>query len=68
MDTRSQSEAILLFLQEGRTLTPLEALTLFGCMRLGARVWELKLLGHNVRTEIIRTESGKRIARYSLCR
>ena len=33
----SQKDRILDYLMEGHSLTPLEALNLFGCFRLGAR-------------------------------
>lgn len=63
----SQNTQILRHLQAGGSLTPLEALHGFGCMRLGARIHELRALGHHIRVEYIRTSSlGKRIARYSL--
>jgi hypothetical protein len=38
----SQTTQILNHLKEGNTLSPLEALDMFGCLRLGARIWELR--------------------------
>ena len=63
---KSQAAAILRHLQRGRMLIPLEALHRYGCLRLGARVWELKQDGHNITPEMVTLRNGKRVARYSL--
>lgn len=47
-------------------VTPLDALDSIGSFRLGARIWELKHEGYAVETEMVRTATGKRIARYRL--
>lgn len=62
----TQTELIREHLEKGRTLTPLEALDLFQCLRLGARVWELKRQGLPIDCAMVETPSGKRVARYSL--
>jgi len=49
----SQTSAILAHLQSGATLTPLEALDRFGCLRLSARVLDLRKLGHHIETRRI---------------
>lgn len=61
----SQNQAILQYLKQGNSLTPLEALSKFSCFRLGARCWDLKQQGHNIKTEIVH-KSGKYFASYSL--
>lgn len=38
----SQTKQILEHLKSGRTISPLEALELYGCFRLGARIYELR--------------------------
>ena len=38
----SQTAQILNYLKEGNSLSPLEALNLFGSLRLGARIHELR--------------------------
>lgn len=38
----SQAKRILNFLLEGNTITPLEALEKFNCMRLGARIKDIE--------------------------
>ena len=47
----SQNAQILAWLESGRTLTTLQALELFGCIRLGARISELRSRGHNIKTD-----------------
>lgn len=61
----SQNKQILKHLQEGNTITPLEALNKFKCFRLGARIWDLKKKGFNIEPKIIESE-GKHFAEYKL--
>lgn len=63
---QTQKQAILAALQDGRSLTPIEALAEFGCFRLGARIHELREEGYAIATDIIQTYGGARIARYRL--
>lgn len=65
----TQREMIKNYLEEGHSLTPIDALNLFGCFRLATRVFELKKQGMDIRTEIVEnSETGKRYARYSLAK
>lgn len=57
---------ILEYLKQRNTLTPLEALHKFGCLRLGARVWELKKRGYDIVEQLVETEGGKHVAEYRL--
>lgn len=66
MSTASQKQAILDHLKQGHALTPIDSLNLFGCFRLGARIYELKQEGYDVRSELIKLPSGKTVAQYSL--
>lgn len=61
----SQEAAILNYLRKGKKLTPLEALRRFGCFRLSARVYDLRVRGHIIVSKTIQV-SGKRVAEYSL--
>lgn len=67
---RNQTELILEHLEKHGTITPLEAQMLFGCMRLGARIWDLRHDGHNIIREmvIVPTRNGgtARVAQYRL--
>lgn len=38
----SQEKKILTWLSSGRTLTPIQALIMFGCFRLSARIYDLR--------------------------
>ena len=65
MTYKAQSQMILEYIAQGHRISPLEALNKFGCLRLGARIYDLKNEGHNIITEMV-SENGKRFARYSL--
>lgn len=59
----SQKTAILTYLKKKGKITPLDALRLFGCFRLSARIKNLREEGHNI-TTIIVTKNNKRFAQY----
>jgi galactose mutarotase-like enzyme len=61
----SQTAQILDHLQRGKVISPLDALHRFGCMRLGARIWDLRQQGHPILKEW-ETDGHKKWARYSL--
>ena len=54
------------YLRRGHVLTALSALNLFGCMRLAARVHQLRELGVAVKTDRVKLRNGKVIAGYRL--
>ncbi len=62
----TQAGRILAYLREGHRITALEALQLFQCFRLAARVHELRREGWGIIERTVETASGKRIAEYSL--
>ena len=65
----SQSSKILARLRTGQSLTPLQALKLYGCNRLAARVLDLRTAGHPIqsRTVTVQTRAGTaRVAQYYL--
>ena len=47
----TQTEHILAHLQSGHSITPREADDLFGCMRLGARIYDLKQQRYHIISE-----------------
>ncbi len=61
----SQSARILTHLRNHGSITPIEALNLYGSFRLAARVGELRQSGHEIRTVMVE-RNGKRHARYRL--
>lgn len=62
----TQAAQILHYLKDGHKITPLVALKRFGCLRLGARIWDLKRDGIKIKSELVEVGPGKRVARYSL--
>lgn len=63
---QSQAKRILEYLKAGNGITPMDALDLFGCFRLGARIADLKKMGYDIVTERVKVEGGKYVARYHL--
>jgi hypothetical protein len=62
----TQRERIRAHLEKGLPITPLEALSRFGCFRLGARIHELKRDGLPIECTLISDTSGTRFAQYRL--
>jgi hypothetical protein len=65
MRTDSQNALIKGWLMNGHSLTTIEALTMFGCFRLSARIENLRSAGLPILTEMVEI-NDKRIARYRL--
>ena len=64
--TTTQSAKVLYHLENYGSLTAIEALELFACFRLAARINDLKEAGHNIQMEMKKMKNGKKIAVYSL--
>lgn len=62
----SQSLQILAHMKEQGSITALQSLKHYGCMRLAARVHELRMKGHEIETQRWKTSTGKVVARYWL--
>ena len=62
---KKQREKILRHLKRA-PIAQLEALRRFGCMRLSARILELRKSGLKIITEKYRTRGGAIVARYHL--
>lgn len=65
MKTESQNALIKGWLLNGKSITPLDALNMFGCFRLSARIANLRDEGLPIVTDMV-TISNKRVARYYL--
>lgn len=66
---KSQNAMIREYLEAGHSITPIDALNMFGCFRLGARIADLKKQGMDIRTEIVHDDAnGKHWAKYYLSR
>lgn len=69
MNRKTQNDKILAFLQTHGSITALEAANRFGCMRLAARIADLREKGNLIESKLITVETrdGKtRVAEYSL--
>jgi len=62
----SQNKQIADYLNKGRKLTPIDALTKFGCFRLAARIADLRNNGMSIVTKTIKLDNNKQIAQYSI--
>lgn len=62
----NKTQAILKYLQEGNTITNLQAYAIFKETRLGDVIFRLRRMGHNIETTIVKTEEGDRYGIYSL--
>ena len=47
-----QAERVLKYMRDFGSITQLEAMKDLGCMRLGARVYDLKREGYNIRRDM----------------
>lgn len=63
MKPKSQTKQIQSHLNRGWKLTPLQALQKYGCMRLAARIAELRDEGMNIITRKV-SRNGKTFAEY----
>ena len=62
---KPQCAEILDYLRRHGSITQLEALTRLGCMRLGARIWDLKRDGIRI-DSAVEKDGEKHYARYYL--
>ena len=61
----NQNAVILKYLRAGNAITGLDALNLFGCFRLAARVYDLRGKGFVIDSVMV-NRAGKNVALYSL--
>ena len=62
----TQCNRIAEHLHKGLTITSLEALQLYGCMRLASRIHDLRVRGENIIVEKVKLANGKFVAQYRL--
>jgi hypothetical protein len=62
----TQCNRILAHMQKGLSITSLEALQMYGCMRLASRIHDLRERGENIIVERINLPNGKTVAQYKL--
>lgn len=61
----SQIDDVHAHLLRGKPITPIQALTLFGCFRLAAVIFNLREKGFIIETEMVHRK-GKKWASYTL--
>ena len=61
----TQEKQILKDLEKGKSITALDALKNYGCLRLAARILEIKDSGYNVDKKMVK-KNGKTFASYYL--
>lgn len=66
MTTTTQKDAIFQRLLEGKTITSMQAIRMFGCTRLAARIRELRKEGINILSPMKKLPRGKAVAQYRL--
>lgn len=49
----TQCEKVLRHLREFGTITPMDAIREYGCLRLGARICDLRRDGHQIKSKIV---------------
>ena len=62
----SQASQIADYMMQGNKITPLEALNLFGSLRLSAVIFVLRERGYKIQVERVKTNTGKWVAQYSI--
>ena len=64
LSSATQKQMILNYLQEGETITQLEALKLFKCFRLASRMNDLKKENVPFDSVMVETRTGKHVKAY----
>lgn len=62
--SQSQNQLILQHLLSGKRITALEALEQYRCLRLSARILDLKNQGYAIESEFVSVPSGKKVKAY----
>ena len=62
----SQKQTVLRHMRNGKHITPLEAVGLYGIFRLAARIFELRQDGIEIDTKVVTSPTGLPYARYTL--
>ena len=62
----TQNASILSYLKSGNEISPIEALNIFGSLRLSARIFELRDQGWDITCDRRDIGNGRRVGFYSL--
>jgi hypothetical protein len=63
-ESATQCNKIAAWLSGGHTITSLEALKRFNCMRLASRICDLRDRGYAINTRKVKTPTGKWVTEY----
>lgn len=66
MKRKTQKEKVRQYLESGRSITPIEALEMFGSFRLGAIIFTLREEGMPIRTDFVTNRYKTKFAKYTL--
>jgi hypothetical protein len=66
MAAPTQTDQVLSYMRLWGSVTPLQAMHDIGCMRLAARIKDLRDRGYRIETRTIESKNGKRYASYRL--
>ena len=66
LEKKSQRLKILEYLLGGGELTALKALEMFGCLRLAARIADIRAMGYEIERSWRETNGGARVAVYKM--
>ena len=67
-NAKSQCDMIADWLECGYSITSLDALNMFGCLRLASRIHDLRERGMKINACKITTPTGKRVCEYVLAK
>ncbi len=65
-ESASQCDKIKAWLEDGRTITSWDAIMMFSCTRLSARIWDLRERGMDIKVRKKVTQKGTIVAEYYL--
>lgn len=63
---QTHCELIRNHLLSGEKITPIEALNFYKCMRLGARIYDLRRAGMSIQSRTVTLRNGKKVSQYYL--
>lgn len=63
--TKSQNDQVMHHLKKYKSIVLGDAIFKYGITRLASRIYDLKCMGHEIHSELIK-ENGKRFAKYTL--
>ena len=61
-----QHKQVLGFLRLHGSITPLQAIRLLKCYRLGARIHELRRDGKHITSELVKSSNNRHFSKYTL--